>query len=122
MSEIIEFQTGDGLVFAVEVAETEDHVYRKVSTEPDDDSPRSFSRALERIRPVANELAEKLKGLSYRPDEVEVEFGIKLSGKVGALIASTGTEANFKIRLTWSAPADEERGTTQTPAAGVRGR
>jgi NTP-dependent ternary system trypsin peptidase co-occuring protein len=35
------------------------------------------------------------------PDEIAIEFGVKLSADVGAIIARTGGEANFKISLRW---------------------
>ena len=33
--------------------------------------------------------------------EIEVEFGMKMDVKAGAIIASTGVEANFKVKLKW---------------------
>jgi hypothetical protein len=35
------------------------------------------------------------------PNEIRLEFGIKLSGKVGAIFVSADSEATFKISLTW---------------------
>lgn len=37
-----------------------------------------------------------------RPDEIEVKFGIKVSGTMNWLIAKAATEANFEVTLTWS--------------------
>lgn len=36
------------------------------------------------------------------PDEIDLEFGIKLSGRLGALIASVDSEATFKVKLNWT--------------------
>jgi hypothetical protein len=69
----------------------------------DDGAPGEFSRALSRIKPTANELIASLRELARQPDEVEVEFGIKFAGQMGALIAKTSTEANFIVRLKWAA-------------------
>lgn len=35
------------------------------------------------------------------PDEVEVRFGIKVSGTANWLIARAATEGNFEVTLTW---------------------
>jgi hypothetical protein len=35
------------------------------------------------------------------PDEVAVEFGVKMTVETGAVIAKASTDANFKINLTW---------------------
>lgn len=39
----------------------------------------------------------------HLPDEHEIEFGIKLNAEAGAVIAKTGAEAHFVVRLKWSA-------------------
>lgn len=61
----------------------------------------NFSEAADRALPVARMLVDKLQGVASNVKEIEVEFGLKLSGEVGALIAKTGTEANFRIKLVW---------------------
>lgn len=35
------------------------------------------------------------------PDEVEVKFGVKVTGTANWLIAKAATEGNFEITLTW---------------------
>jgi hypothetical protein len=54
----------------------------------------------------------KLRGLADQPDEMVVEFGIKLGAKAGVVIASADTEANFTVSLTWRRP---EVGAVQEP-------
>jgi hypothetical protein len=39
--------------------------------------------------------------MTQAPDEVHIEFGLDLSAKVGAFIASASATANFKIAMTW---------------------
>ncbi|MGH2593215.1 MAG: CU044_2847 family protein [Anaerolineae bacterium] len=36
------------------------------------------------------------------PDEVGVEFGIKLNAEAGAFVALAGAEANYKVTLKWT--------------------
>jgi hypothetical protein len=41
------------------------------------------------------------------PDEVEVKFGIKVSGTMNWLIAKAATEGNFEVTLTWKPGATD---------------
>ena len=47
-------------------------------------------------------LMAKVRDVAEGPDEVEIEFGLKLSTEMGAIIARTGGEANFRICVRWS--------------------
>jgi len=60
---------------------------------------QSLEQALDRLRPAAQMIVEKLKSVS--PDQVEVEFGVKLEAEAGAVITKAGTEAHFQITLKW---------------------
>jgi hypothetical protein len=62
----------------------------------------SFETALDRVRWAAEGLLDRLTSLASPPDEVEVEFGVKLNAETGAVIAKAATEANFKINLKWT--------------------
>jgi hypothetical protein len=42
------------------------------------------------------------KARSTAPDEVEVKFGIKVSGEANWWIAKAATEGNFEITLKWN--------------------
>ena len=56
-----------------------------------------------KIRPVAQTVLGALKELNT-PQEITLEFGIKLGGKSGIVFASAETECNFKIGLKWTNP------------------
>ncbi|HEY4720596.1 MAG TPA: CU044_2847 family protein [Anaerolineae bacterium] len=58
--------------------------------------------ALSKIKPAAQSIIAQLRGLHDEPDEIGVEFGIKLSAAAGAFIASAGVEANYKMTLKWA--------------------
>ena len=47
------------------------------------------------------------------PDEIEVKFGIKVTGGANWLIAKAATEGSFEITLSWT-PCTRERGAAQT--------
>jgi len=62
---------------------------------------QSLDEALERVRPAAELLLLKLRGLAEPPDEMTIGFGVKLTATVGAVLASAGVEANFSVTMTW---------------------
>jgi Trypsin-co-occurring domain 1 len=62
---------------------------------------QTFEAALERIKPAASAIITLLRDLTDSPDTVGVEFGIKLSAEAGAVLASAGVEANYKVTVTW---------------------
>ena len=43
---------------------------------------------------------DSLRALS--PDECELEFGVKLAGEAGAVIARTSAEGHFTVKLSWA--------------------
>ena len=61
----------------------------------------TFEEAFDRIKGPASSVLARMRSLAEPPDEVVVEFGVRLSAKAGAVIASADAEANFKITLTW---------------------
>ncbi|MGW2542751.1 CU044_2847 family protein [Kitasatospora sp. NPDC001574] len=69
---------------------------------------RSFGEMLDGIRPVADSFVSRLGGLVHRPDEITLEFGVSLSAEADIVIASTATEANFSVTLTWNSPAPHD--------------
>jgi hypothetical protein len=61
---------------------------------------RTFESALDTVKPAAASLVTKLSDLT--PGTIELEFGITLSADAGAFFATTGAEAQFKIKLKWN--------------------
>jgi len=49
---------------------------------------------------AAKAVLEKVK--EARPDQVELKFGVKVSGGANWLVAKATGEANFEVTLTWS--------------------
>ena len=68
----------------------------------------SFEDALEKAKPMATGLVGKLRAIGDAagspPDEVQVEFGIILNAKAGAVLASASAGANYKVTMTWKRP------------------
>ena len=61
----------------------------------------TFESALEKVRVAAEAILHQLRSLVQPPDEVVVEFGVKMNAETGAIIAKASGEANFKINLSW---------------------
>jgi hypothetical protein len=54
------------------------------------------------IRTNVEILAAALQDLATRPDEVELSFGLKVSGEVGTVIVTKiSAEANYTVKLSW---------------------
>lgn len=62
----------------------------------------SLERSLETIPAVVSAIKSKIDEVAERPDEVSVEFGLKLTGTTKAKIVQIGSEMSFKITLTWN--------------------
>lgn len=105
MKRLIEFPLQEGGAIMVEVdsspAPTGKTVRGVTPAEVVEKARQSFETSLERIKPVAAAIIAKLRELSDQPEQVSVEFGIKLSAEAGVVLASTGVEANFKVTLMW---------------------
>jgi hypothetical protein len=136
MAYYIQFETEDGGTFLVEVAEVEreeesaqtgglvkagltDDVKKK-GKEIIDEAGKTFDDGLEVVRYNANAFIKKLKsGLIDPPDEVEITFGLKATGKVGNFaIAEAGVEANYTVKLTWR--REEKKAKTSRRTTGWR--
>lgn len=61
---------------------------------------------LRTIRPAITELIETLKDSG--PDSIEVEFGVKIGGETGIILAKGTAEVNFKVSMAWKRPPNEE--------------
>jgi hypothetical protein len=61
----------------------------------------SIETALASVRPAAQAVIDTFKALT--PDEVSVEFGLRLDAEAGVVIARTGISAHFTVSLKWSA-------------------
>lgn len=56
-------------------------------------------QALDRLAPMLTAIHDKLSAAG--PQSVEVEFGVKLGGETGVILAKGTAEVNFKITMTW---------------------
>ncbi len=65
---------------------------------------RTFEKGMGLIRTCAEQVADTIGKVdkAISPDEVEVKFGVKLTGQAGALIAKKGAEAHMEVTLKWN--------------------
>lgn len=100
--EIVQFELADGSPVYVEVEERDAIGVQRVGRgdEAIAKAQDRFVDALDKIKPAAEMVLNTFRELNT-PDEINLEFGVKLSGKLGALIASVDSEATFKVALKW---------------------
>ncbi len=63
---------------------------------------QSLSASLERLEPVLRTVKDKL--VAAAPEHFTVEFGVKLGGETGIILAKGTAEVNLKITMTWDRP------------------
>ncbi|MEV8440582.1 CU044_2847 family protein [Actinosynnema sp. NPDC051121] len=112
MPELISFALPDDDAVLVEV-EADGPEISPVSRSGDviRSAATSLDDALRHVRKAASTALANFREMDVRPDEVQVEFGVKLTAQAGAVIAKTGVEGHLKIKLTWTrdlAPGREE--------------
>lgn len=106
---------GEAVEILIEVDEPRSDQHRELSygTLRGEDSTtvatRTFEKGMKLISTCAEQIAETVQRVSdaARPEEVEVKFGVKLSGEAGALIAKTGSEAHMEVTLKWTGKKSE---------------
>ena len=54
------------------------------------------------VADVEDGVVSELRSAADWPEQVEVEFAVKLSADANVIIARSGGEANFRVALRWS--------------------
>lgn len=104
MKQLVEFPLEDGGMILVEVDEPESAGKRARVARGDKTVERAnqnFETAMDKVKPTANAVISKLRGLYDPPQEISVEFGLKLSAEAGVVLAAAGIEANYRVTLKW---------------------
>lgn len=104
MAQLLELNIQDGSTVLVEVEE--------VASGPVTRSGRAQSAVIEagasleqvlgKLGPTLGSVVRQVRDTVDRPDEVQIEFAVKLSTDANVIIARAGGEANFRIALKWS--------------------
>jgi hypothetical protein len=102
MDQLLQFESAYGAVL-VEVTEDEPGIERAARENEVVVKARvSLEAAMEQVRAFANATLDKVQALVQPPEQVEVEFGIRLNAEVGAVIARTQAEGHLQVKLTWT--------------------
>jgi len=103
MKRLVEFPLEDGTSMLVEIEEPEQGGVVKASRSDGviDKAHQTLEKSLEKVKPAAQVVIQKLRELHEAPDEIQVSFGLKLSAEAGAVLASGGIEANYTVTLKW---------------------
>jgi Trypsin-co-occurring domain 1 len=102
MTGVVAFPSGQGGTVLVEVHDLDESASRVARGDIPAETTRRFDDVLEIVRPIASAVLSKIEGLGRAPDSVEVEFGIALSFRLGAVLASSGADAHLRVSIKWS--------------------
>ena len=107
MSKIVKFDTANGPVL-IEVANAKGQKasVQKVGLRQDankvvQSATATFEAALENAFVAANTLVDRAASLKIQPQELNIEFGLKISGEMDLFVISGDAEANFAIKIKW---------------------
>jgi Trypsin-co-occurring domain 1 len=105
MSKLVRIDVGDGQTVLVEVEEVASEDIEPVTKSPGElaaKARRSLTEALDGIAPMVRTMKQHLNDVTDPGDEIEVKFGVKLSGEIDAVVTKVGSEATYEITLKWA--------------------
>jgi hypothetical protein len=103
MSQVVRYSVDDGVVVLFEVEPVE--AFTPASSE------RVIGQVRDAIGPAVEAAREVLDRVrAHGPHEVEVKFGIKVSGTMNWMVAKAASEANFEVTLKWQPGAGDHGG------------
>lgn len=103
MSYLVEFPATSGPPIVVDVQD-EDLGVIPAGVDPGQVVRRAsitFDQVLQQVRSIAQSAAETMHMSTHSPSEVQINFAVKLSADLGAVLARAGTEATFEMTLKW---------------------
>ena len=68
---------------------------------------QSLSESLDQLGPIVQMVKDKL--VESAPEHFVVEFGVKLGGEAGMILAKGTAEVNLKITMTWERDPEGRR-------------
>jgi surfactin synthase thioesterase subunit len=91
----------DVIVFEVDRGEVPDSLVLASNDESKttDQAVITLEDALSKLKPSLHKVVDMLKDLS--PDETSVDFGLKIGGEYGIVIAKGTAEVNLAVHMTW---------------------
>jgi hypothetical protein len=118
MSNLIRFEIEGGGTVLVESAAELGIARASAASETIRNAAESFQAALSGVRAAAAATLREFTILTNQPDEITIEFGVRLDAQAGAIIARTGLEGHLRVSLMWKkAPPTDQSGTPQPNSA-----
>ena len=99
----LQFEDNDDVI----LVEFEDESgLRSVSNDPNElleKSQMAIERSMKTVKRMAKKAVKTIKEIpvSERPSTVQFQFGIKMNGEAGAVVAKMGAEAAITVTMTW---------------------
>jgi hypothetical protein len=60
--------------------------------------------SFDRVVGAISDLLLRVRVLPHAPDEAEVQFGLRVGGEAGLIVARGMAEVNFQVTLSWKRP------------------
>jgi methyl coenzyme M reductase subunit C len=104
MGDVVSFALPDGGRVLVEPVDEDVYGLEEISVNGGTVVRRAqegLGEALDGIRRMAAEAHARITSLAVAPKRLELEFGVKLSGETGAVLAKATGEAHLIVRAVW---------------------
>lgn len=104
MGDVISFRLSDGGTVLVEPVGEEGYGLEEIAASGGTVIRRAqegLEEALDGIRRMAAEAHARMTSIDVAPQRLELEFGVKLSGETGAVLAKASGEAHLIVRAVW---------------------
>ncbi len=103
MAEFVECQLPGGAALIVAAPDDADAVQRASSLRKVSEiATETFESAMGRLGRAAEVVRSKVSEMAESPDEVTVEFAVKIASEVGVVVANTSAEANLRVTVRWN--------------------
>lgn len=108
MKGLVEFAMEDGLRIVAEVDDDDPGFVRAGGGELVAKASANIGEVMGALRGMAKTVIENVENLPWKPSEAEMEIGIKLNAKAGAILTSVGGECHVRLKLAWKRAIEEE--------------
>ncbi len=100
MKKLVEFKQDGATVFVeVETATPTGDQLSARGSDAIEKAKVTFEEAVAGIRPIANAVLRQVGALG--PENISVEFGVKLTAQAGVVLASSAVEGSIKVTVGW---------------------
>lgn len=101
MTELVRFELADGGSVVAELDESPG-VSRAGRQGVLETARGTLEGALTEVRDAAAAALAQFQDMARKPDEVEIKFGVRLDARAGAVIARTGMQGHFEVKVRWN--------------------